>query len=274
MSVLQAIVLGIVQGLTEFIPVSSTAHLILVEKAFGWEFGKDLDFAFNVLIQLGTTVALIIYFWADLWNIVRAVISGLLQRAPLNSADARLGWLVVVATIPAVVFGLLLKNFFEALQEQPFVVAIVLILTSALLFWGERIGRRIRALASATWFDGIVVGLAQALALVPGVSRSGATISGALARDFERTSAARLSFLMSVPALIGASVVATRDLVKTPDLGAILVPLGAGFVVAGIVGFLSIHWLLRYLSRHPLYVFGGYRVLAGIVFIALLLLPH
>ena len=271
MSILQAVVLGVVQGLTEFIPVSSTAHLILLEKVLGWNFGDDVDFAFNVLIQLGTTLALIIYFRLDLWNIVRAVMVGLLQRQPLASADARLGWLVVVATIPAVVIGLLFKNFFEALHEQPVVVALVLIVASALLFLGERIGTQVRALGSATWLDSIVVGLAQALALVPGVSRSGATISVALAREFERTAGARLSFLMSVPALLGAGVLAARDLAKTPNLGTIVLPLGVGFAVAGIVGFVSIHWLLRYLSRHPLYVFGWYRLLAGIVFLVLLL---
>ena len=274
MSIIQAIVLGIVQGLTEFIPVSSTAHLILVEKALGWNFGNDVDFAFNVLIQLGTTVALIIYFWKDLWNIVRAVIAGLVQRAPLASADARLGWLVVVATIPAVILGLLLKNFFEALHEQPVIVAIVLIVASALLFLGERIGKHVRTLVSATWLDAIVVGLAQALALVPGVSRSGSTISAALALNFERTAAARLSFLMSVPALIGASAVAARDLAKTPDLGSVLVPLAVGFVVAGIVGIASIHWLLRYLTRHSLSVFGVYRIVAGLVFLAVLLIAR
>jgi undecaprenyl-diphosphatase len=272
MSIVQAIVLGIVQGLTEFIPVSSTAHLILVEKALGWNFGTEIDFAFNVLIQLGTSVALVVYFWKDLWHIARAVIDALRQRAPLATSDARLGWLVVVATIPALIIGLLFKNFFEALHEQPVVVALVLILASALLFLGERIGQRVRALVTATWLDAIVIGCAQALALVPGVSRSGATISAALAREFERTAAARLSFLMSVPALIGAGVLAARDLARTPSLGVVLLPLAVGSIVAGIVGFLSIHWLLRYLSRHPLYVFGGYRVLAGIIFLALLLL--
>ncbi len=272
MTIIQAIVLGIVQGLTEFIPVSSTAHLILVEKALGWNFGKDFDFAFNILIQVGTTAALIIYFWRDLWQIVRAVFIALLHRAPLETEEARLGWLIVVATIPAVVIGLLFKTFVEALHEQPFVVASVLIVASSLLFFSERIGKHVRALGTATWLDAIVVGFAQALALVPGVSRSGATISGALARDFERSAAARFSFLMSVPALIGASVLAARDLSKTPNLSAILPPLAVGFVVAGIVGFISIHWLLRYLSRHPLNVFGWYRVLAGIVFIAVLLL--
>lgn len=272
MTIIQAIVLGIVQGLTEFIPVSSTAHLILVQRLIGWHFGADVDFAFNVLIQLGTTVALIIYFWKDLWHIARAVVVGLVQRRPLQTEEARLGWLIVLATLPAVVIGFLFKSFFEALHEQAIVVALVLICASALLFLGEWIGQRSRPLTSVTWLDALVIGLAQALALVPGVSRSGATITGGLARNLERTAAARLSFLMSVPVLMGASVLTLRDLAKIPNFTAYLTPILVGFVVAGIIGFASIHWLLGFLAKRPLYAFGWYRIIAGLFFLAVIFL--
>ena len=271
MSILQAIILGIVQGLTEFIPVSSTAHLILVERVLGWNFDPDLNFAFNVLVQLGTTLALIIYFWRDLWAIVTAVARGLVAGKPFGSTEAVLGWLIVIATIPAIVIGLLYKKQFETLQERPPLIAAVLIAGSVLLFAGERIGRRTRPLGNVNWLDAIVIGLAQAVALVPGVSRSGATISGALARDLERPAAARFSFLMSVPVLMGAGVLALRDLLKVPNYGSLLQPLLVGFVVAGIVGFISIHWLLRYLAKQPLTIFGVYRVVAGVLFLVLML---
>jgi undecaprenyl-diphosphatase len=271
MSILQAIILGIVQGLTEFIPVSSTAHLILVEKVLGWNFDPDLNFAFNVLVQLGTTVAVIIYFWKDLWRILTAVGHGLAERKPFATSDATLGWLIVIATIPAVVIGLLYKQQFAALEERPALVAAVLIVASLLLFAGERIGRRTRPLTSVNLLDAIVIGAAQAVALIPGVSRSGATISGALARDLERPAAARFSFLMSVPVLVGAGVLAFRDLLKVPNYGSLLPALLVGFVVAGIIGFISIHWLLRYLAQRPLTVFGVYRVLAGVLFLVALL---
>ncbi|HEV2037625.1 MAG TPA: undecaprenyl-diphosphate phosphatase, partial [Candidatus Eremiobacteraceae bacterium] len=238
MSILQAIILGIVQGLTEFIPVSSTAHLILVEKVLGWNFDPDLNFAFNVLVQLGTTVAVIIYFWKDLGGIVTAVGHGLAERKPFATSESALGWLIVVATIPAVIIGLLFKKQFAALEERPALVAAVLIVASLLLFAGERIGRRTRPLTSVNLLDAIVIGAAQAVALIPGVSRSGATISGALARDLERPAAARFSFLMSVPVLVGAGVLAFRDLLKVPNYGSLLPALLVGFVVAGIVGFI------------------------------------
>jgi undecaprenyl-diphosphatase len=271
MSIIQAIILGIVQGLTEFIPVSSTAHLILVEKVLGWNFDPDLNFAFNVLVQLGTTVAVIIYFWRDLWGIVRAVGHGLAERKPFATTEATLAWLIVIATIPAVIAGLLLKNQVAALQEKPALVAAVLIAASVLLFAGERIGKRTRPLTSVNWLDAIIIGVAQAVALIPGVSRSGATISASLARDLERPTAARFSFLMSIPVLVGASVLAFRDLLKVPNYGSILPSLLVGFVVAGIVGFISIAWLLRYLAHRPLTVFGVYRVVAGVLFLVLLL---
>lgn len=272
MDLIQAVILGIVQGLTEFVPVSSTAHLILVQKLMGWHFADNVDFAFNVLIQLGTTLAVIVYFWRDLWRIASGVIGATLKGKPFEGDDARLGWLVVLATIPAVIAGLLFKDSIEALHEQPLVVAGVLIAASAILWAGEAIGKRTRGLAALNWVDALFVGIAQAVALIPGVSRSGASISGALLRDIDRSAAARFSFIMSVPALIGAGVLAVRELLKVKDFGLYLPAMGTGFIVAAVVGLASIHWLLGYLARRSMNAFVAYRVVAGIVFFAVIFL--
>jgi undecaprenyl-diphosphatase len=265
MNILQATILGIVQGLTEFVPVSSTAHLILVPWLLGWTFDPTAAFAFDVLVQLGTLVAVIVYFWKDLWGIAQAFIRGLLQRKPFESAESRLGWLILVATVPALILGLLLKKFFEGLHSQPVIVATILLAAATLLFASERIGRRTRALDSLTWLDALIIGSAQALALLPGVSRSAATISGGLARDLERPAAARFSFMMSIPIMLAASAVAIKDLLELPNFTAYLPPLALGFITAAIVGYAAIHWLLGYLSKRSLNVFAWYRIAAGIL---------
>ena len=272
MTLFQSLLLGIVQGLTEFLPVSSTAHLILVPWLFGWELDRDVVFVFDVLLQLGTLAAVIAYFWQDLWRIARAAIVGLVRRRPLESADARLGWLIVAATIPAGLIGLLFKDFFEGLHHNPAIVAGILLGAAALLFASERLGRRTRSLESLNWVDALLVGSSQALALLPGVSRSAATISGGLARGLERPAAARFSFLMSVPVMLAAGAVAVQDLLDVPDFTAYLPSLALGCLAAAVVGFLSIRWLLGYLARRSLDVFAWYRLVAGLLCLVLFFL--
>jgi undecaprenyl-diphosphatase len=263
MSFFQALILGVVQGATEFIPVSSTAHLILVPWLAGWKFDPKVAFVFDVLLQLGTVVAVIAYFWKDLMEITRHVLAGILARHPFETEKARLGWLIVVATVPAVLVGLAFKPFFESLHRNPLVVAVILTAAAALIFATERVGRRDRPLSSVTWRDALFIGASQSLALLPGVSRSAATICGGMLCHLERPSAARFSFLMSAPILIAAAVLAVKDLVELPGFLTYLPPLAAGFVAAAVVGFASIHWLLSFLSRRPMNVFGWYRLLAG-----------
>ncbi len=263
MSFLQSLILGIVQGLTEFIPVSSTAHLILVPWLAGWKFDAKVAFVFDILLQLGTVAAVIAYFWKDLAEIVRAVFKGLFERRPFATEKARLGWLIALATVPAVVVGLLFKPFFESLHQRPLAVAAILTGAAALIFVTERIGHRTRGLGSVTWRDALVIGASQSLALLPGVSRSAATICGGMLCHLERPSAARFSFLMSVPILIAAAVLAVKDLLELPGFVSHLPPLAAGFVSSAVVGFLSIHWLLSHLARHPMNLFGWYRILFG-----------
>lgn len=272
MTILQAVVLGVVQGLTEFLPVSSTAHLILLPHLLGWQLQADAVFAFDVLLQLGTLAAVLIYFHHDLIEIAAAMLQGLLKRAPWQNTTARLGWLLIAGTIPAVVLGLALKPYFEALHEQPEVVAGVLAGTAVLIFGAERWGQRERPLATLTALDALLIGAFQASALVPGVSRSAATICGALLRGLQRPDAARFSFLLSVPVLAGAGVLAAADLASTPNVAALLLPLLIGTFTSMLVGLASIYWLLSYLQRRSLLVFGWYRIAAGLLALAVLLL--
>ena len=257
MNLLQAFILGLVQGATEYIPVSSSAHLVIVPWLLGW---PDPPFEFEVLIQWGTLVGVFVYFWADIWAIVKGVLVGLRQGRPLATFEARLGWLVVLATIPAVILGLLFKDYFEAAFAAPVFAGGLLILTALLLVVAERFGTRTRQLESLTWLDALIVGFWQAAAILPGISRSGATISGAVLQGFNRPDAARFSFLMSIPALLGAGVVALNDLLGSGTLVAQLPAITVGFVTAAVAGYLCIRWLLHYLQRHSLYVFAAYCV--------------
>ena len=272
MTILQAVVLGVVQGLTEFLPVSSTAHLILIPQLLGWQLQADAVFAFNVLLQLGTLAAVLIYFRLDLIEIAASMLQGISKRAPWQTPSARLGWLLIAGTIPAVVLGIALKPYFAALHQQPAVVAGVLAGTAVLMFGAERWGRRERALASLSALDAVLIGAFQASALVPGVSRSAATMCGALLRGLRRPDAARFSFLLSVPVLAGAGVLAAADLAATPNVSALLLPLLLGTFTSMLVGLASIYWLLSYLQRRSLLVFGWYRIAAGLLALAVLLL--
>jgi len=264
LTILQAIVLGIVQGLTEFIPVSSSAHLVLVPWLLGWTFDEQTAFVFGVLVQWGTLVAVFAYFWSDVWLIARAVLDGLARGKPFGSFEARLGWWVVLATIPAVVFGLLLKEQVEAAFSAPAVVASLLFVTSAILFAAERFGRRLRDLRQFGTGDAWIIGFAQVLALFPGVSRSGATIGAGMLRHLDRPAAARFSFLMSIPVLLGAGFVALVDLFQNAALlSSLALPLVVGFLAAAVSGYLSVRWLLGYLQRRSLIVFAVYCIVFG-----------
>jgi undecaprenyl-diphosphatase len=250
--------MGIVQGATEYIPVSSSAHLVLVPWLLGW---PDAPFTFEVLVQWGTLVGVFIYFWRDLWDIARAVVMGLARRQPLATASARMGWYILLGTVPAVVFGLLFKSVFEAAFGAPIAVMAILFGTAAILLVAERFGRRERTIVDFRWLDALIVGSWQVLALFPGISRSGSTIGGAMLRGFDRPGAARFSFLLSVPALLGAGILAIADLLEAGTLGTDLPGLLVGFVAAAISGYLCIRWLLGYLQSHSLRVFAIYCIL-------------
>jgi len=264
-TVLQAVILGIVQGLTEFLPVSSSAHLVIVPWALGWEFDPAYAFAFDVLVQMGTLLAVVVYFARTLREMLAAVGSGLRARRPFVDSQARLGWLILVATLPAVVAGLLLHDLVEAVFASPTAVFTFLLLTGALLAGAERFGRPQRGLDHLNAADAVAVGAAQALALFPGISRSGSTISAGLLRRLRRPEAARLSFLMSIPVMVGAGLVGLKDLADLAPSPELLLPVAIGFLTSAIVGYLSIRWLLAYLAGHRLTVFAVYCFVVGIL---------
>lgn len=267
MSLLEAIVLGLIQGASEFLPISSSGHLILLPKLLGWQ---DHSLAFDEALNTGTLLAVILYFRHELARLTRAGLASLRRPAVLDS-DGRLAWQLAVATLPAAVAGLLLHDWIAGEARNPVLIACNLIGFGLLLFLADRFGRRVREMASLAWGDAMLIGLAQALALVPGTSRSGVTMTMALALGLTRPAAARFSFLLSVP--VGLLVAAHDALalaqggVATADLPA----LGVAVAASAISGFVVIGWLLTWLRRQSMAVFTVYRVALGIVILAVFL---
>jgi undecaprenyl-diphosphatase len=271
MSLFEAIVLGIVQGLTEFLPISSTGHLRIVPAFVGWD---DPGSAFTAVIQLGTTVAVLIYFREDLWRIARAWLRSFRRRGPTpdarENADTRLGWYIVLGTIPIGIFGLAFKHDIEHGARSLYLIGTVLIVFGLVMLAAERYGERRRRLEEMNPTDGAFIGAAQALALVPGVSRSGATISAGLFRGLTREAAARYSFLLSTPAIVLAALFELKGIVD----GSEHVHASGGDIVVATVfafvfGYWSISFLLRFITRHGLVWFVVYRVLLGALVLAL-----
>jgi undecaprenyl-diphosphatase len=265
MTVIQAIILGIVQGLTEFIPISSSGHLVLVPHLLGWEITPDAGFVFNVLIQVATLIAVIGYFWSDILSMTRITVKDLIDKQPTAHSESRLAWLLVIATIPAGLIGFIFNGTFENAFSSPIATSIFLLITAGLLVTAERIGKRSRTLPEITWVDAFWIGISQILALFPGISRSGATITGGMTRDLDRPGAASFSFLMSIPIMILAGVFASFELTQIPNFQQLLPAFAAGFIAAAITGYLSIRWLLKYLSNNSLNVFAVYCAAFGIL---------
>lgn len=258
-----AVVLGIVQGLTEFIPVSSTAHLRVVTALFGMDDTK-YGAAYTAVIQLGTLAAVLVYFAKDLVQLATAMV-----REPASS-DGRLPWLLAVGTVPIVIAGLLLKKHIEGDLRSLYVIGTALVAVGVIMAIVDRAasGRdTVRPLADITFTDALLVGLAQTLALVPGVSRSGATICMTLLLGFSRSDSARFSFLLSIPAIAGAGIFEAKD--AFAQLGRDAIPaLSAGIAMAFVTGYLSIAWLIKWLGSHDLIGFAVYRIVAGIALLA------
>jgi undecaprenyl-diphosphatase len=266
-SVLEAIVLGITQGLTEFLPISSTAHLRIVPAFAGWE---DPGAAFTAVTQLGTMAAVLLYFRSDLWRIARAWLHSLRDRSARRDTDARLGWYILLGTIPIGIFGLAFKDQIETGARDLYLIATALIVLGLVLLVAEKVGTRERSIEQLTTRDGVALGFAQALALVPGVSRSGATITAGLFLGLDRPSAARFSFLLSVPAvvlsgLLELSSIASGEEGQQVGAGA----LALATVLAFVSGYAAIAFLLRFLATHSTVVFVVYRVALGILVLAL-----
>lgn len=264
MSALEAILLGLVQGLTEFLPISSSGHLRIVPAFLGWE---DPGAGFTAVIQLGTMAAVLLYFRADLWRIATATVREM--RAPFasSSQEARLGRFIVLGTIPISICGIAFSSVIESGARSLYLIGSALILFSFVMVAAERVGSRQRQLSEMNGRDGIFVGVAQALALIPGVSRSGATISAGLFRNFDRIAAARYSFLLSVPAVVLSGLFELRKVGEDGSPGVAATAIAT--VVAFVSGYAAIAWLLRYLGTHSLNVFVFYRIALGVIVLAL-----
>lgn len=260
MNLLQAIILGLIQGLTEFIPVSSSGHLVLVPWLLKWSQPSVL---FDTVLHWGTLMAVVVYFWRDWWRLITAWLRGLIHW-DWHERDARLAWLLILGTVPAVVIGYLLQAWFESLFGKPVWVAVFLLVTAGFLALAEWLGRRVRTMEQQRWSDALVIGLAQAAAIAPGISRSGATMATGLLRGMKRTDAARFSFLLSAPIILGAGLVPLFDVLSAPQSGVQALSLVAGFLVAALTGYLCIGGLLRYLQKGSLYLFSLYCTWAGL----------
>jgi undecaprenyl-diphosphatase len=264
----EAVVLGVVQGLTEFLPISSSAHLRIVGEAFGWD---DPGAAFTAITQIGTELAVLLYFRRDIGRIIAAWVGSLAGRRKKGDPDARMGWLIIVGSIPIVVLGLLFQDRIETTLRDLRIVAIALVAFSLILYWADRVGAKNRELDQLTVGHGIAFGFAQALALVPGVSRSGGTITMGLFLGYTRAAAARYSFLLAVPAVLGSGFFQAYEAL-TGDVAGETVEWGptiVATVIAFAVGLSVIAWLLRYLNRGSFTPFVVYRVVVGLTVLAL-----
>ncbi|MBA2756857.1 MAG: undecaprenyl-diphosphatase UppP [Chloroflexi bacterium] len=268
--VLQALVMGIVQGLTEFLPVSSSGHLIIVPYLLGWDDAFVTSLAFSVMLHMGTLVALLVYFREDWLRLVPAGLAAVRDRSLRDDPDRRLAWLVIAATIPAALAGFLLNDLIEQRFRQVGLVALMLVVGGVILWLADRWGRRDRGIGDVTFPVALGIGAAQALALVPGISRSGISISAARLAGLDREAAARFSFLMATPVTAGAGVFEARKLL-TGEAGVniAVAPLLVGMIAALGSGLVAIHFMLRYLRTRSLSVFVAYRfVLAAVVLVA------
>ena len=269
MSWLQVVVLSLVQGLTEFLPVSSSAHLAIVSRVF---FDGDAGASFTAVSQLGTEAAVVVYFARDIARIVKAWFSGLFVRAHRDNVDYRLGWYVIIGTIPIGVLGFLFKDVIRSQARNLWVIATAMLVFSAVIAVAEYYGRQNRHVGQLTWRDGLIVGIAQCLALVPGVSRSGATISAGLFLGLDRSLAARFGFLLAIPAVLASGLFSLPDAFHpvSEGMSATGAQLVVSVVIAFGVGLAAVAWLLRFLTHHAMYWFVGYRVVLALAVMALL----
>jgi undecaprenyl-diphosphatase len=284
----QAIVLAIIQGLAEFIPVSSSGHLIIVRRLLGWnELSPAHELTFDVALHFGTLLSVLFYFRRTWFQIVRAAFGGKVVRfseaggsdenlSPDEQREERLLlWFLAIATIPGAIAGKLLEGpADEYFREHIFLIAGALIVVALLMWWGEKVSKLSKPLTRISFADSFIVGLAQAFALIPGVSRSGSTITAGLFRNMTRAAAVRFSFLLSTPIIAGAALLKIHELHKEGIPAGMQTPFIIGIIVSAVVGYATIAWLIRYLQANTLRVFIVYRIAAGIVVIALALLWH
>jgi undecaprenyl-diphosphatase len=272
---IQALVMGLVQGLTEFLPISSSGHLVLVPWLFGWKDPFIDSVAFTVVLHMGTLLALLVYFWRDWARLIPAGLAAIRDRSLKGDPDRRMAFLLVVATIPAVIVGPIFESKLEDLVREPAPVALMLCVGAAILWLAERWGSKKREMDAITFRESLGIGIAQVVALVPGISRSGVSISAGLFLGLKREAAARFSFLMATPVIGGAGVWEARKFLTheagaNPELNVVAI----GFVAAAISGLLAIRFMLEFLRRQSVNAFVVYRVVAAILVFIVLLSPH
>ncbi|TEU17489.1 MAG: undecaprenyl-diphosphatase UppP [Anaerolineales bacterium] len=270
MDIIQAIILGLVQGASEFVPISSSGHLVLVPWLLGW---PQPGLVFDTVVHWGTLVAVLVYFWRDFIALASAWGRSLASRN-LNEPEARIAWLIIVGTLPAALMGYVGEDFFESLFAAPAWVAGFLLVTGLILALGEWLGNRRKEPHQLTFLDSIIIGIAQGCAIAPGISRSGATMAAGLFRELKREAAARYSFLLATPIIFGAGLLQLLDLFDMENATAYLPSLVIGFLAAAISGYLCIRFLLSYLQRGKLYAFAIYCWLAGGICLVIAVLPH
>ncbi|NPA91461.1 MAG: undecaprenyl-diphosphatase UppP [Chloroflexi bacterium] len=259
MSVLQAFALGLLQGLTEFLPVSSSGHLVIVPWLLGW---PHASLTFDTLVHWGTLTAVLLYFRSEVVFYTKAAWTSLRRRS-LDVPGARVAWAIALGTLPGALAGVLLEDLFENLFHAPKAAAAFLLVTAGLLVTSEWVGQRVRTLEHMRLVDGLLIGIGQALAITPGISRSGATMAAGLMRGYRREDAARFSFLLGIPLIFGAGLMQLVKLLTATTQAEPVSVLLVGFLTAAVSGFLAIHWLLGYVRRHSLYLFALYCLLLG-----------
>ena len=266
MTILEAIFLGIIQGATEFLPISSSGHTLLLPSLLRM---SEPSLSLIAIAHQGTLLAVLVYFWRDLWDIVTGVLNGLRTGRPLAGDASRLGWYIVAGSIPAAIAGLTLEDFFESVFGEPTFAAFFLLVTAGLLVIGERLHSGHKELPGVKGSDAVIIGLFQMLALLPGISRSGSTITGGLWRGLDRATAARFSFLLGVPAILGAGVLALVDVVEAGNVVSQAPVYLTTFLGAAVTGYACIHFLLTWLRQHSLHVFAAYCTGFGLLYLLL-----
>ncbi len=265
MQVWHAIILGVIEGITEFLPISSTGHLTIAEKMLGYSISDSSITAFTAIIQSGAVLATVVYFWKDISRVLMAWIRGLFVKKYRKDNDYKYGWAIIIGSIPIAIVGILFKDEIETVLRSLWFVAIALILWSLVMWWADKKAKQNLHEEDITWRDTLAVGIAQCLALIPGVSRSGATMSAGLLRNFDRVAVTKLSFFLSIPALsaagilqiiskhsaIGASVGWTATIIAT--------------LISFVVAYISVAWLLKFVAKHDYSVFIWYRVIVGVL---------
>lgn len=264
-----AVVFGIIEGVTEFLPISSTGHLTIVEKLLGYRLDDPSVTAFTAIIQVGAVLATLLYLRKDIWRVGLAWLSGLADKKQ-RKRDYRFGWAVLIGSVPIGIVGLLFKDEVEGVLRSLWFVAAALIVWSVVMWWADRTAKQTRGEKDTTWKDTLIIGLTQCLALIPGVSRSGATMSAGLLRGFDRVTVTRLSFFLSIPALMAAAILQTATQYDEIAHGVGWMPTILATVVSFVVAYVAVAWLLKFIAKHDYSIFIWYRVGLGLVLILLL----